>query len=214
MKIDLGRALTYTFEDKQWPLKLGLLLLIGLIPGLNVIAWVGYQVSIAHNVASGMAYPLPAWDDWGDILVRGLMAIAAGFVYFLPLIMVSFIIGLLGIIGGQGAETLLLTLRCCLVPGVLIYGLAAALMLSVANVRYAQSDQYSQYYEFGRRVRDLFANAQAYGIGFVYQALLALLVAVAAPLSAITLIGPFVILTAFSVINGYILGSVAKGVRQ
>lgn len=42
MQIDLGRSVTYAFEDSAWLSKLIVFLIVGFLPGLNVILWSGY----------------------------------------------------------------------------------------------------------------------------------------------------------------------------
>ena len=39
MSLDIGRAVTYPFEDEEWRVKLLPLLLLSVIPGLNVLTW-------------------------------------------------------------------------------------------------------------------------------------------------------------------------------
>src|SRR5579859_7318843 len=89
MNIDFGRAVTYPFEDRQWTLKVGILLLASLIPGLNAILLAGYGLTIARNMLRGVALPMPGWDNWSDIAVRGLLSLVATFLYFLPALLVS-----------------------------------------------------------------------------------------------------------------------------
>lgn len=210
MNIDLARAFRFAFADKRWLNKLGVLLLIGLVPGLNLIAWVGYQQSIARNVALGAASPLPAWDEWGDILVRGLTTIVAGFVYFSPLMLVGCCAVVFNLLGGRDAGALLLTVRCASLLVVLVYGAFALLLLSVGSVRYARTDQYGGYYQFAGRLRELLAGRGVYIPGFIVQIGLALAVALIGLIAVISVIGPFVVLTAFSVVNGHITGQMAR----
>ena len=55
--MNLGKAFSYQFEDKQWASKLGLGGLITLVPILN-FAWYGYMVDLIRNVADGVAEPV------------------------------------------------------------------------------------------------------------------------------------------------------------
>src|SRR5688500_18531100 len=89
MNIDIGRSVTYPFEDQQWFNKVGILMILGFIPGLNVIMWGGAALTIARNVLRGERFPLPDWAEWSDIAVRGLLSIAATLIYYIPLIVVS-----------------------------------------------------------------------------------------------------------------------------
>src|SRR5260370_8521863 len=84
MNIDFGRAPSVPFEDRQWTVKVGILLVASLIPGLNAILLSGYGLTIARNILRGVALPMPNWDNWSDIAVRGLLSLVATFMYFLP----------------------------------------------------------------------------------------------------------------------------------
>ncbi len=213
MHLDLARAFTYAFEDKRWLRKLGVLFLIGLIPGLNLIAWVGYQQTVARNVLFSRTTPLPAWNDWGDILIRGLMTIVAGVAYFSPLLVVTCCTVVFGLAGGRDGGALLLSVRCLTFFIIAIYGSFAALLLSAGGVRYVRTDQYSSYFDVIGRLRDLFTHFGLYMPGFLVQMALLIVIIIIVPLSIITLIGPFLILTAFSVVNGHLIGQIARRVR-
>ncbi|MCC7512114.1 MAG: DUF4013 domain-containing protein, partial [Anaerolineae bacterium] len=83
--MDINKAFTYPFEDKQWISKLGMGAIIGLIPILN-FAWTGYMVGLLRNVSNGEAEPLPNWDNIEKKFMDGLILAAAGLVYGLPIL--------------------------------------------------------------------------------------------------------------------------------
>src|SRR5258706_6677232 len=142
MNIDIGRSITYPFEDKQWTIKVGILLVLGFIPGLNIIIWSGYALTIARNVLRGVASPLPAWDNWSDIAVRGLLSIVATFIYLLPSLLIVGCFWLaLPLFVSREASGLLTTLQCAGVLFNLVYLVAVGLLLSAGQVRFAQTDQ-------------------------------------------------------------------------
>lgn len=69
--IDVGKAITHLFDDKDWISKsiIGGILALAPIIGF-VIA--GYEVRLARNVSRGEAQPMPAWDDFGQMFIDGL----------------------------------------------------------------------------------------------------------------------------------------------
>jgi hypothetical protein len=69
--MDVGRALTFLFEDLHWPRKLGLGVLLRLVPILN-FSVTGYEVRTARRVAADEMTPLPEWDDLGGLWMEGL----------------------------------------------------------------------------------------------------------------------------------------------
>jgi len=71
MTLDFGRAFKYIFEDEEWPTKVLLAAVIGMVPVLN-FAFLGYQLEILRNVSEGKDRPLPTWDDLKDKFLFGL----------------------------------------------------------------------------------------------------------------------------------------------
>ena len=86
--MDIGKAFSYQFEDKQWMNKLGLGAIVSIVPILN-FAWTGYMVEILRNIANGVEEPLPTWDDLGKKFNEGIILFAAGLVYALPILLVA-----------------------------------------------------------------------------------------------------------------------------
>jgi hypothetical protein len=198
------RALTYPFGESRWLPKLGLLVLLGCIPGLNLMAWVGYQLSIAHNRALGASELLPSWEDWADILVRGLIGVSLSALYLLPAI-------IFGLIGVLFASTRGVTWSIAIVLAVI-----GETALIAGNVRYARSDQPGEYGLFGwlalfrrKHVTRFGRWLAAFVIGGVCQVVVIVIAATLTPLAFLTLIGPVLLWTAASLINGYLLGTIA-----
>ena len=68
--MNINKAISYPFEDKQWISKLGLGAVIGMIPILN-FALSGYLVDILRNVFSGAAEPLANWHNVDKKFMEG-----------------------------------------------------------------------------------------------------------------------------------------------
>lgn len=83
--MDLINAFTFVFQDKAWPKKILIGILISLtsiliIPGLIVT---GYVVEVAQRVNNGEA-DLPEWNKIGEKIVKGLQVILFSLVYVFP----------------------------------------------------------------------------------------------------------------------------------
>ncbi|MFQ3534413.1 MAG: DUF4013 domain-containing protein [Aggregatilineales bacterium] len=238
MQIDLGRSVTYVFEDSAWLSKLIVFLIVGFLPGLNLIVWSGYALSIARNLNRGERYPLPSWEAWTDIAVRGLLSLVATVLYFMPAALLLLGIGLIDWLS-NGAESFIL-LRVVALAIALIYSLLINYVLTCAHARYAQTDQFYHYLEIGARLRDLRCAAVPFGVLYLYQSLLAFLlvmlsiivlvlflVALSAAITsggllsliiAVVLVlglgGYVAILTLGFLANGYLLGSALLSLRS
>jgi hypothetical protein len=103
--VDLGRAITYVFQDPQWLKKV---LIGGLLFFIPIIGWLiigGYGLRVIRQVAQGQDVPLPEWNDFGGDLVRGLKGFVVGVVWSLPVIVLAFCTGVLRAVGdGTGSD--------------------------------------------------------------------------------------------------------------
>jgi hypothetical protein len=99
--VDLGRAITYVFQDSQWVKKV---VIGGLLFFIPIIGWLiigGYWLRVIRQVAQGSDVPLPEWDDFGGDLVRGLKGLVVSTVWSLPVIVLTGCVGLLSAVGGS-----------------------------------------------------------------------------------------------------------------
>lgn len=151
--MDLGRAFGYPFKDPNWIVKLligGVLSIVtlGILP-------IGYTVRVIRSVMQGNEETMPEWDDFGGDLIRGIMVYVGSLVYFIPLILVSCCIGLIGAV----SEDLAGVLNCLFAPIAFVYSIAASLALLPAVLQYAATDDFSgSYFNFGARFSEITAS--------------------------------------------------------
>jgi len=151
--MDINKAFSYQFEDKQWTHKLGIGAVISLVPILN-FALSGYIVGIIRNVMNNSAEILPGWDDLGKKFSDGLILVGAGLIYTLPLIIIFLPIGIMsagGIISGNGklqgighifsgAGSVLLYCFLCFI---IIYALALSVVYPAILVMFARDGTFA-----------------------------------------------------------------------
>lgn len=83
--MDIARSFSYPRKDQQAVSKL----LIG--AALNFFSWLivpgiavaGYLLEVTRRAAQGADDGLPAWDDWGDTLLAGVLVSLIAFLYSL-----------------------------------------------------------------------------------------------------------------------------------
>lgn len=160
--MDMSRALKFVFEDEEWVAKIAIGALIGLIPLIGQIIILGYMAKLARNVAQGNPRPLPRWDDFGDLLTRGLYVFAIMLAYVLPGVLLMFLAMVPVIMAGDAAggrgDSVAGGLALCLFPLVGIVSLVLGLASYGAIARYVSSNQLSEAFKIGAVFANLRAN--------------------------------------------------------
>ena len=82
--MDIGRALTFTFQDSQWIKKVAIGGLLFLIPIVGWLIVAGYWLRLVRQVIEAEDLPLPEWNDFGGDLVRGLKIFVVALVWGIP----------------------------------------------------------------------------------------------------------------------------------
>lgn len=154
--MDIGKAFGFVMEDDRWLTKILIGGLLSLVPILNVLTLYGYGLTTARNVMQKNPKPLPEWDNFGDILMKGLYAFVISLVYAIPVIIVVFAFQIVVVIassaagGSDGGEGLIAILSLlCLMPLTLVLGLAAWVFTMAGFVRYIQTESLGAAFRFG-----------------------------------------------------------------
>lgn len=150
--VDFGRALKAPFNDKGWPGKTAMGFLWILLVVTSPVVY-GAQLDYIKQVANGNE-ELPDWSDFGGKWVRGFMVGLAAFIYFLPIIVLGFIMIVPGIISavlsgdGNAAGGLLAGGGCLFSIFAIVYGVAVSVLFSAAVVHYAVKGSFGAFFEF------------------------------------------------------------------
>ncbi len=166
--MDIGKSFTFMFQDPEWVRKLaigtvvalvGLVLspiIIGLIPLLMLA---GYSLDVTRNVINGQANPLPEWDNWGELLVRGVKLAVVFIIWALPLIIAWVPIGIGAAFmngannganaGNTGALAAFGTMfQLCGTCLAILWGLVIALFTPALYARLATTDRIGACFDF------------------------------------------------------------------
>src|SRR3972149_10577794 len=98
--MNIGAALRFTTEDKKWIEKIAIaaVLIFAVIGGLAVGGW---MLELLRRVVRGEAEVLPPWTNLGKYFVDGLVVCVIGFIWTLPIIVLSACLGgLTGVLSG------------------------------------------------------------------------------------------------------------------
>ena len=100
-RLNINEAFNFIARDPAWPRKLGLgavfsLLSLVLVGGVLVQ---GYLLTVMERVARAEPEPLPEWDDFGELLHKGLLAWVVSLIYYIPYaaLLILFYVGYIGL---------------------------------------------------------------------------------------------------------------------
>jgi hypothetical protein len=163
--VDISRAFSYAFQDKEWTGKLTILAIIAFISFITtplligLVGWaaiLGYTVELIRNLREQHPIPLPQWNNYGDKISLGGNVLTGVFVYALPNLLLSCCIltasGLMG--EGIAGNMIGIGFACCVLPLLVVYNLVTWPMLALGTARYAEERNIGVFFQFG----DLFAT--------------------------------------------------------
>jgi hypothetical protein len=145
--MDVGRSFTYMLQQ---PGGFGKLIVAGLLLFIPIIGWAfvaGYMIRTMRHVAAGQD-TLPDWNDWGQLLVTGLLVWVGGLIYEIPGL-------ILGRFGDAGS----------LLQG--LWGLVIFVVFPAAIIRFAATDNFGSFFEFGEIIGFIQNNTSNYILAVV-----------------------------------------------
>ncbi|MBI5957960.1 MAG: DUF4013 domain-containing protein [Chloroflexi bacterium] len=202
--MDFGRAISFPFDDDEWPIKFILGTLLTFIPFFAP----GYQVRVARNLIRGKSRPIPETDELGQVFVDGVMATLAGMLYFLPLILVFCLLFFPAMLAGQDDIFALMFCgsMCCMSVFMLLYTVPAMALYSLAIIRYAETGDFSAFVQFGALWSDMTGNAGLLLKLWLYVVGMGLLASVISPFAAATVVGVPLLIFWYHISSGFLIG--------
>lgn len=169
--MELGKAVSYIFQDKRWPTKLLIGWLVSLVPILN-FAFTGYVTKTINNVEKKQDEPLPEWDDFGKKFALGFYMWVASIIYAIPVILLSFIFIVPVAIAGNGniSDTMGAVIAgtgalvTCLI---VLYALALSLFLPAMNINLGRKETFGSVFEIGEFLRIFRTNSGDYLVAWI-----------------------------------------------
>lgn len=159
--MNIEKSFNFPFEDKEWLSKLGLGALMMAVPILN-FAWSGYLVGILRNVMNDVTEPLPTWDDLGKKFTDGLILVAAGIIYALPILVVFCMPLGISAVSGRLSEVNNLerlseaggVLLACILCVLMLYGIALSIIYPAILILFAREGTFASCFKL-REALDL-----------------------------------------------------------
>ena len=203
--MDFGKAFSFVFEDEDWVKKIAVGGLFSLIPVIGIFVVLGWGVEITKRVINGDTEVLPEWNDFGGYLSRGFMVFLIGFVFMLPVILVTTCSNLTYLY--ENADETLLTIfsiiSICFGCFTFLYSIAAYMVLPAAVARYAVTGEVGAAFKIGEIFKVVRNNLGTYGmvlLGGIVASLVASLGSIACVIGVL-----FTTVYSFAV-NGHLWG--------
>jgi hypothetical protein len=217
--MEFTRALMFPFDDEDWLKKLGLGVLISLIPVVGGITLQGWAFEISKRVKRSDPTPLPDWSDFGGLLKQGFMLFLANLIYQIPTLLFACLSGFVWLLPmmGAGNEDVMAALGglasivviCCSCL-IALYALAAAVVYWGAYIRYIDNPEFGTFFQIGENFAIVKDNIGDFGMALLYTIL-------AGAISGIvsgTVIGGLLVTAFLSYFTGHILGQLAAKVSK
>ncbi len=158
--MDIGKAFSFVFEDKDWVSKIliaaaislvGMLFGILIIPGILAVALLsGYTVEIARRVIHDDPQVLPEWDNWGALITDGLKFIVISIVYAAPMILASICLGIPAGLLSEDSPDLSTALSLVLSCINILWAIVLSLFVPAAVGAFAAENDLGAAFRFGR----------------------------------------------------------------
>ncbi len=219
--MDIGRSFSYVFEDQQWLKKVLIGGIINLIPIVNFAA-TGYWLEETKKVYEGRDLPLPEWDNFGGYFMKGLMTFVATFIYSLPILIIYCCMAIIVpmLVGGGSSGTgrnaqpgpmagLAAPISICLGCLILLYAIALIVFLPALLIRYATTEQFGVFFQFGPAWQLISSNVGNYVVALLVFIIAALVAAMIGSIAC----GIGAAFTGFwaSLVGAYLFGNFARG---
>jgi hypothetical protein len=214
--VDIGKALGFPFEDKDWIVKILIGGILLLIPIVNFIAF-GYVFKVLQRAGREGVNEFPAWGDWGSLFVQGFFVFLVGLIYFL-------IPGILYAIGGAfiggsilagagysyGAGPLAGLGILFLVLGGIV-GFVIALIVPMAMTVYAVTGTFGQAFNFGEIFSRIGSNAGNYVVTLLIYIGLLIVIGIVRLIPILGLLFDIFACFYVAIVMSYLLGAVYRG---
>ena len=171
--LDVGRALSFMFEEQDWVMKLITAILVLMFSSCILPYFIlqGYVIDIIRRVGRSETPELPAWQDWGKYMSEGFMATIALFVYSLPMMLLVcctvFPIIIAAEEGGDEVAGIAVLAICCVMIIGFIMQLGVYLVYYAGLIRYADTGNFNVFFQFGQLWGFVRQNLNNYGLALL-----------------------------------------------
>lgn len=216
--MDFTRALMFPFDDEEWLKKLGIGVLVGLIPIIGQMTQQGWSFEITKRVRRGDPRPLPDWSDFGGLLGTGFKLFIATLIYQIPTLIFACIASFVWLLPAMSGDSdtaaalggLAMTLMICCSCLIVIYAIVAAVVYWGGVIRFVDREELATFFQIGENFALVRDNIGDFGMALLYAILAG---AIASVVSSVTFgLGGLLTPIFMMYFVGHILGQLAAKV--
>ena len=166
--MDFGLAFSFVFKDPDWFKKVAIAAVIGLIPLIGQIIVLGWALNITKRVMNHDPNPLPD-VDFGADLQRGFYGFVIGFVYALPITVLSGMLSIFDAVvanssGNNTAVAIVTIVSSCFGLFSFLYGIAIAFVIPASYTNYLSKNSLGAGFALGEIFQQVWSHLGAYFI--------------------------------------------------
>lgn len=218
--MDIGKSLSFVFEDKKWLEKIligGLIVLATILFSWTVIGAIvgaallyGYMIELVRNVRRGDDVPLPDWTGWGEKIILGIKYGILLIIWSLPIILVTFPLVFFSAIfdGNSDAGGLLALFWTCFSCLAVLYGILLLVATPAITIFFAERGDITDGLKFG----DILAFTRKYIGDIIIAVIVIVAVGIIAQIVGLILCGIGLLFTTVwaTLVQGHLYGQIGR----
>lgn len=144
--ININKAFSYPFKDKEWPIKILVGAAISAFPIANFIS-VGYKYKIFKAALNGQEPYMPEWDDFKELFMQGIWLFLINLCYIIPPMLVGFFgimvlfMGVLVVFIEINVGVVIVLIGVCFLAASFFLGMLVSFIYPMAVANYAKNDE-------------------------------------------------------------------------
>lgn len=217
--MDIGKSISFVFEDKKWLEKIligGLIVLATILFSWTVIVAIlgaalisGYMIELVRNVRRGDQFPLPEWTGWGEKIILGVKYGILLIIWSLPLFLISLpMIVFSAVLSDTDAGGVLGLMVSCFSCLAFLYGILLAVATPAITIFFAERGDITDGLKFG----DIISFTRKYIGDIIIAVIVILAVGLVASIVGFILCGIGLLFTSVwaTLVQGHIYGQIGR----
>ncbi len=217
--MDIGKSLSFVFEDKKWLEKIligGLIVLATILFSWTIIGAIvgaallyGYMIELMRNVRRGDAVPLPEWTGWGEKIILGVKYGILIIIWSLPILIVTLpLVFFSAVLGDSDAGGILGLFWTCFSCLTVLYGILLLVATPAITIFFAERGDITDGLKFG----EIFSFTRQHLGDIIIAVIVIVAVGIVAQIVGLILCGIGLLFTTVwaTLVQGHLYGQIGR----